>query len=88
MFLQALVQLLQSVQVELLLQLSRLGQVLQHLLRESTREAAADVFDHGALQPNVALSQQAVAEVVPEETETALDSNFLISGFPELMLRF
>lgn len=71
-FLQASVQLLQSVQVELLLQLSRLAQVLQHLLREATWEAAADLIDHGALQPHVSLSQQSVTQVVPEERERDL----------------
>lgn len=66
MLLQAPVQLLQAIQVELLLQLRRLAQVLQHLLRESTREAAADLIDHSALQPHVPLGQQPVAQVVPE----------------------
>lgn len=66
--LQVLVQLLQSVQVKLLLQLHRLTQVLQHLLREATWEAAADLIDHRALQPNVPLTQQPVTQVVPAET--------------------
>lgn len=66
-FLQAAVELLQPVQVKLLLQLGRLTQVLQHLLREATREAAADMIDHSALQPHIPLSQQPVAQVVPEE---------------------
>lgn len=65
--LQASVQLLQTVQVKLLLQLGRLAQVLQHLLREAAREAAADLIDHGGLQPHVPLSQQPVAQVVPGE---------------------
>lgn len=54
--LQASVQLLQTVQVELLLQFGRLTQVLQHLLREATREATTDLIDHSALQPHVPLS--------------------------------
>lgn len=65
--LQVAVQLLQAVQVELLLQLRRLAQVLQHLLRETAREAAADLIDHGALQPHVPLSQQPVPQVVPAQ---------------------
>lgn len=69
MLLQAAVQLLQAVQVKFLLQLGRLAQVLQHLLREATREAAADLIDHGSLQPHVPLSQQPVAQVVPAESE-------------------
>ena len=67
--LQASVQLLQAVQVKLLLQLGRLAHVLQHLLGEATREAAADLIDDSALQPHVPLSQQPVAQVVPVETE-------------------
>lgn len=55
--------------MKLLLQLSRLAQVLQHLLREATREAAADLSDDGALQPYVALGQQPVPQVVPVQVE-------------------
>lgn len=69
MLLQAAVQLLQPVQVELLLQLGRLAQVLQHLLREAAREATADLLRHGMLQPHVPLSQQPVAQVVPAQSE-------------------
>lgn len=65
--LQGLVQLLQPVQVELLLQLLRLAQVLQHLLGEAVWEAGADLLDHRALQPHLALAQQPVAEVIPAE---------------------
>lgn len=70
MFLQVSVQLLQTVQVKLLLQLDRFAQVLQHLLREATREAAADLIDHCALQPYVPLSQQPVPQVVPKDRDT------------------
>lgn len=63
--LQAAVQLLQPVQVELLLQLRRLAQVLEHLLWEAAGEAAADLLHHRRLQPHVALRQQPVAQVVP-----------------------
>ena len=70
LLLQAPVQLLQAVQVELLLQLCRLAQILQHLLREATREAAADLIDNGGLQPHVPLSQHPVAQVIPEERES------------------
>ena len=69
--LQVAVELLQHVQVELLLQLDWLAQVLQHLLREATRETAADMIDHGGLQPHVPLSQQPVTQVVPEDRETS-----------------
>ena len=47
--LQSAVELLQPVQVKLLLQLGRLAQVLQHLLREAIWEAAADLIDHSGL---------------------------------------
>ena len=58
--LQGLVQLLQAVQVELLLELLRLTQVLQHLLGEAVGEAGADVLDDGIFQPHLGLAQQAV----------------------------
>ncbi len=75
--LQASVQLLKAIQVKLLLQLGRLAQVLQHLLREATREAAADLIDHGGFQPHVPLSQQPVAQVVPAERESCWFSCWL-----------
>lgn len=53
--LQIAVKLLQLVQVKLLLQLRRLAQVLEHLLREAAGETAANLLHHRCLQPHVAL---------------------------------
>lgn len=53
--------------MELLLQLLRLTQVLQHLLGEAVGEAGAYLHYDSSLQPHLALAQQPVTEVVPVE---------------------
>lgn len=87
LFWEAAVQLLQAVQMELLLQFSRLTQVLQHLLRESTWEAAANLINDDCLQPHVAVSQQAVAQVVPVEGQSDIRGTAIVPHTTIIWLR-